>query len=109
MRPYTPRRQSKRWLDGDCPDGVLAIYYDKREWLDPYTIFYTEVLCPGTNRPSLVYVGSSAGGSYFHGELLTYQVAEYRALNSRRACKWTDLPEPVRRVVLKDLEASRMR
>ena len=44
---YRPRRASKRWLDADCPDGVLAIF-DIPNICDQYTVFYTAgVVIPG--------------------------------------------------------------
>lgn len=105
MNAYSPRRQSKRWLDGDCPREILAIYRDKREPSEPYTVFYAALQRPEDGRGSgLVYIGLDEYGRYSHGELKAYQVAEYRFRESHRACKWTDLPEAVRNAVKNDLE-----
>lgn len=38
---YRPRRCSSRWLDADCPKGVLCIM-DHPAFADRYTIFYAE-------------------------------------------------------------------
>jgi hypothetical protein len=38
MREYTPRRASRRWLDADCPPGVLAIFDHPNEF-ERYTVF----------------------------------------------------------------------
>lgn len=105
MNAYAPRRQSKRWLDGDCPRAILALYYDKREPSDQYTVFYAEPLC-GTSPAdmSLQYVGLSAAGMGYHGELKAYQTAEFRFRNAHRACKWTSLPKPVRDWILADIK-----
>ena len=105
MNAYAPRRQSKRWLDGDCPREVLAIYRDKREEYEPYTIFYAALQRPEDGCYSgLVYIGLSELGSYAHGEMPAYRAAEYRFRNAHRACKWTDLPKAVQSVVKKDLK-----
>lgn len=45
--PYTPRRQSSRWLDGDCPPHVLAIY-DHPAFADRFTVFYRDA--PGVRH-----------------------------------------------------------
>jgi hypothetical protein len=104
MNAYSPRRQSKRWLDGGCPREILAIYYDKREPSEPYTIFYAALQCPEDGRrSSLVYIGLDESGRYSHGELPTWEVAQYRYHNAHRARKWTDLPEAVRKAVRRDI------
>lgn len=104
MNAYAPRRQNKRWLDGDVPREILAIYRDKREPCEPYTIFYAELQRPeDAYRSSLVYIGLTEDGRYSHGEMPAYQVAEYRVRNAHRACKWTDLPKAVRNAVRKDI------
>lgn len=104
MNAYSPRRQSKRWLDGDCPREILAIYYDKREPCDPYTIFYAELLGDG-RRASIGYIALDENGRYFHGELAVYETAAFRYRNAHRACKWTSLPEAVRKAVKADIAA----
>ena len=105
MNAYAPRRQNKRWLDGDVPREVLAIYRDKREPCEPYTIFYAELQGTGDGRrDSLVYIGLDDFGRYAHGEMPVHQVAEYRYRNAHRACKWTDLPEAVRSAVKRDIK-----
>ena len=107
-RTYTPRRQSKRWLDSDCPAGVLAIYDDRRT-ADRYTVFYCEPL-GGTQYADMRigYVGMSGApfhplGIGQHGELDAHQVAMYRYENRNRAAKWSSLPDDCKRLVLQDL------
>lgn len=102
MNAYSPRRQSKRWLDGDCPREILAIYYDKREPSDPYTIFYTELLGDG-RRASIGYIALDERGAHFHGELPVWETVRFRYRNAHRARKWTDLPETVRKAVIRDI------
>lgn len=106
MNRYSPRRQSRRWLDGDCPRGVLAIYYDKREPADAYTVFFAQpVVSDGTYAGTAIeYAGISENGVGFHGELSAYETAQFRFRNAHRACKWTDLPEAVRNWVTADLK-----
>jgi hypothetical protein len=105
MNAYAPRRQSKRWLDGDVPREVLAIYRDHREPSEPYTIFYAELQGTGDGRrDSLVYIGLDESGRYSHGEMPAWQVAEYRFRNAHRAFTWTGLPAAVRQAVLNDIK-----
>jgi hypothetical protein len=102
-RNYTPRRCSKRWLDGDCPAGVLAIL-DHPSELDRYTIIYADVMNDG-NNDWLAYLGTSADLAFSgHGQLKAHQVAEYRYRNKHRYARWSDLPEAVKNVVRRDLE-----
>lgn len=107
MNAYAPRRQSKRWLDGDVPREVLAIYKDHREQepAEPYTVFYAALQRPDDGMMSgLVYIGLRESGAYSHGEMPAWQVADYRYRNAHRACKWTDLPEAVRKTVKADIK-----
>src|SRR5258705_3957963 len=100
---YTPRRCGKQWLDGDCPRGVLAIM-DHRDWADRYTVFYAEPIADDGRQSWIGYISLHDNGSYYHGEMEAYQVAQYRYRNKHRYTRWTDLPTSVRAVVLRDLE-----
>jgi hypothetical protein len=114
LTPYRPRRASSRWLDGDCPKGVLAIYdnggMDKRNGSgDRYTVFYAEPI-PGPNGWWIGYRGmserpSAPYGIGIYGELEAHKVAAYRYRSSHQACKWTSLPAEVQDVVRRDLES----
>jgi len=105
-RAYVPRRQSARWLDGDCPRGVLAIYDDPRT-MDRYTVIYADVNTNGRDV-WLDYLGTSEGlGVSAHGEFSPGEARAYRYANRHRAARWTDLPDAVRRAVRRDLEANR--
>lgn len=108
-RSYTPRRQSKRWLDGDCPDGVLAIY-DSKNSGERYTIFYRVPLA-GTDYASTVleYVGCSGApfhpqGVGMHGEMGAWEVASYRYRCKHQAATWSSLPDDVKKLVRQDLK-----
>jgi hypothetical protein len=104
MRKYTPRRQSRRWLDGDCPRGVLAIYDSgPSHAFDRYDVFYTETVTDHRGDVWVSYLASSSYGSHHHGEMRAHEVAEYRARVKHQAARWTDLPEAVREVVRRDL------
>lgn len=107
MGDYRPRRASKRWLDGDCPKGVLAIF-DNPQFADRYTVFYAEVI--GRDQwKAIGYRGMSEHpfhpqGVGMYGELKPHEVAAYRYRNNRKSCKWTALPPDVQRCVRQDCE-----
>lgn len=108
MRNYTPRRASKRWLDSDCPKGVLAIFDDPRT-IDRYTVIYAETILDGRDI-WLGYVGMNAApfhpqGFGQHGEMRAHEAARYRYENSHRAARWSDLPPDCKRLVRQDLAA----
>lgn len=107
-RKYKPRRASTRWLDQDCPRGVLAIF-DNPKTFDRYTVFYCAPVY-GTRYADmwLGYRGMSENpfhpqGFGIYGEMQAHDVALYRYRNSHRACKWSDLPERVKQCVRQDL------
>jgi hypothetical protein len=104
-----PRRQNQRWLDGNCPAGVLAIYDDGTRSYDRYTVFYATPIKGDTYANMWIsYRGMSENptnpqGVGLFGELQAYQVADYRYRNRNRACRWTALPREVQDVVRRDL------
>jgi hypothetical protein len=111
MREYTPRRQSRRWLDADCPRGVLAIY-DNPTTADRYTVFYAEPIS-GTRYADthIGYRGMSEDpfhpqGVGMFGELDAHAAAAFRYRNRHRACRWSDLPERVKQCVRQDCAQS---
>lgn len=110
-KSYTPRRQSARWLDADCPRDVLAIYDDKRTG-DRYTVFYaTPVVAGAYGDTWLGYRAMSANpfdpqGIGLYGEMRAHEAANYRYANRNRACKWSDLPPKVQECVRRDCEES---
>ena len=109
MRTYTPRRQSARWLDGDCPRGVLAIYdnggMSKRNGsVDRYTVFYTETTTDGRDTwVDALFTSEDPGSFGGHDQMRAHHVAAYRYRVKHQACRWTDLPAKVRAVVKRDL------
>jgi hypothetical protein len=112
MTKYTQRRQSKRWLDADCPVGVLAIYDSGPKDFDRYTVFYKEPIVGETYADMwLGYRGmsehpSSPNGFGVYGEMEAHKVAAYRYRVSKQACKWSSLPDEVKAVVRRDCEES---
>jgi hypothetical protein len=110
---YRPRRQSSRWLDGDCPRGVLAIYdnggVSKRNGsFDRYTVFYAET---ATDRHGHVWVSfrgmsespCSPQGFGIGGDMPAHEVAAYRYRVRHQAARWSDLTAEVQGVVRRDL------
>ena len=112
MRTYTPRRQSARWLDGDCPRGVLAIYdnggLSKRNGsFDRYTVFYAEVTRDDRDVwVDALFTSENPGHFGGHDQMRAHDVAAYRYRVRHQAARWTDLPEAVRDVVRRDLSAT---
>jgi hypothetical protein len=101
-----PRRCSSRWLDGDCPKGVLAILDNKGASADRYTVFYAQ---PYGEDDSYIW-GRAMSAAPFHPqgvglsiELRTWEVAAYRYRNKHHYAKWSSLPEDVKQCVRQDL------
>ena len=109
MRQYKPRRQSKRWLDEDCPNGVLAIY-DDHNFADRYTVFYKEPISGSTYQDMWIGYRSMSENPFhpcgvgLYCEMLAYQVASYRYSARHKAAKWSSLPEKVKQCVIQDLK-----
>ena len=104
-RAYRPRRCSRRWLDGDCPAGVLAIL-DHPQYADRYTVFYAEPERDAHGDVWLSYIGGTSAstlGISYHDTMRAHEVAAYRYRNKHRYARWSDLPEPVRAMVRADL------
>lgn len=106
MRPYSPRRASKRWLNGDCPRGVLAIF-DHPDSFDRYTVFYVEVIRDERD----VWLGYRAMseqpcapfGFGIYNEMKAHEVANFRYRQHHHSAKWSDLPDAVKDLVRRDL------
>ena len=107
MTKYTPRTQSKKFLDGDCPAGVLAIYDSGTKDFDRYTVFYKPSEPVDYAYGWIGYRGmsespASAQGFGIYAEMKAYEVARYRASVYRHSCKWSDLPAAVQDCVRRD-------
>jgi hypothetical protein len=109
MNAYSPRRASNRWLDGDCPAGVLAIFDnggpEKRNGsLDRYTILYADADTDHRGDAWIDVLFSSVTGSFSgHEQMRAHEAAEYRRRVHRQSCRWTDLPDAVKATVRRDL------
>lgn len=104
MNRYSPRRQSAtRWLDGDCPRGVLAIYDHPKE-LDRFTVFFVEPIAGDTYATMcLGFLSVTESGGTYHGEMQAHEAAAYRYRVRNYAAKWSTLPAPVKAAVRRDL------
>lgn len=108
MATYKPRRATKRWLDADCPAGVLAIFDNKGQTADRYTVFYSAIY-GGEGRKGYMWgrgmseAPASPQGVGLSFELRPHEVVQYRMAHSHRAAKWSSLPDAVKDCVRRDL------
>ena len=108
---YRPRTQSKKFLDGDCPSGVLAIYDNGGKTLDRYTIYYKPDMATAIDPQGTLWIDyfaasespTSSQGFGIHGQDPSHQVAAYRSRIYRESAKWSELPEAVKVCVRDDL------
>jgi len=101
---YTPRRCSKRWLDGDCPRDVLAIIdLGPNEPGGRYDVIYADVVRDDRDAWLGGIILSEAGVSHGHFELKAHEVAAYRYRMKHRYTTWTSLPEAVKKAVRDDI------
>jgi hypothetical protein len=99
------RRCNKRWLDADCPAGVLAII-DSKTFIDRYTILFTETF-EYEGKTYVTYLGTNESGSVSgHGLMPAHEAAAYRYRNKHRYMRWSDLPESVKAMVHYELSLS---
>lgn len=102
-----PKRALKRWLDADCPAGVLAIFDNGGKTFDRFTVLYVP---DAESKDWVNFLGASAHpydpqGFGQHGEMRSSDVAAYRytAAGARQSSAWSTLPEDVKRAVRQDL------
>ena len=107
MRKYTPRRASKRWLEG-APDYILDCFDDKGAG-DRYTVLFAGPLLISDGTFGGTYVqglGMSGAPSHPQGvsqwfELKAHEAAAYRErVRRRERVRWLDLPEHIRKHVI---------
>lgn len=108
MHAYTPRRCSKRWLDGDCPREVLAIIEAAPSDPAPerYDVIYAELITSHGNGLREEWLGGfslSEHGAGSHFELRAHEMAAYRYRMKHRYAKWSTLPDAVKNAVRRDL------
>ena len=106
MNTYAPRRQSAKFLDGDCPSEVLAIFDNGGKSFDRYTVFYKTVTRDGRDNwmgyRAMSEHPFSPNGFGVYSEMLAHEVRAYRARVYRESCKWSELPEDVQKAVRED-------
>lgn len=112
MNKYKPRRASAKWLDGDCPAGVMAIF-DHKKFGDRYTVFYMPTDATTYAQTSVEYRGMSENptsplGMGQWGEMSAHDCAMYRHSQNHKRCKWSDLPDAVKALVRADLAPERL-
>lgn len=109
---YIPRTQSAKFRDSDCPADVLAIYDNGGKTFDRYTVFFKPVEPLEDMKGRIEYRGMSEHpfdpqGFGIGGDMEAWEVARYRESIYRDSCKWSDLPEDVKRSVRQDCEEIR--
>ena len=97
MRKYSPRRASKRWLEG-APAFVLDCF-DHPQYADRWTVLY----CGPDNeirddRGNVTHIfgmshGYDCGGSI---EFKRWDAVNYRYRNKHRRIRWLDIPADMR-------------
>jgi hypothetical protein len=113
MKPYKPRRAGKRWLEG-APAYVLDVFDNKGETADRYTVLFTDehLTQHGDKQFATTYVpylGMSGAPSHPQGisqwgETCAYDAVAYRYRCGKQRIKWLDLPENIRRHVVRRAE-----
>lgn len=106
---YRPRRAGRKWLDGDCPTGVLAILDNGGATADRYTVIYSEPMIGRDGSTWLALRDMSSDPYHPQGigiwsEYPAHVIAAYRNRHHHLYARWSDLPEPVQRCVRQDLE-----
>ena len=113
MRDYTPRRASKRWLEG-APEYVLDCF-DSKDSGERYTVIFGKEFMnhiPGYPGGDywLSLLGMSGAPSHPQGislwsEYPAHQIAAYRYREGHHRVRWMDLPENIREHVIARAES----
>ena len=103
-RTYTPRRASKtRWLQ-NAPDFVLDVF-DHPTFADRFTIILTGkgvLTTDGTYAGTyLPYLTSDNSGGTCFGEFKAHECTQYRYAQKHRRISWDNLPEAVKKAVIR--------
>lgn len=117
---YTPRRASRRWLDG-APAYVLDVLDNKGKTADRYTVLFTFPLAWAYERDGVTPVPNGGRGAYARtyipylgmsgapthpqgvsmwGEMTAHDAASYRYRCKHQRIKWADLPENIKAHVI---------
>lgn len=106
---YTPRRCSKRWLDDDCPEGVLCIIaHHKKGAPGHWSVFYRAVYGEHPHRSYMLGREMDSNPAHPQGiglsfDMQPFEVAAYRYRNKHRYATWSSLPEKVKQTIRRDL------
>lgn len=108
VKAYKPRRASARYLDADCPAGVLCIMDNKGRTADRYTVIYAGTYVDGAGRVWLTGRGMSSDPFHPQGvgmsfDMQAHEVAAYRYAQKHTYAKWSGLPDAVKLCVKADL------
>lgn len=123
-RLYSPRRASKRWLEG-APPYVLDVLDNKGKTADRYTVLFTFPFAfaldhAGNFLPDgakgdftstyVQYLGMSGAPSHpqgvsMWGEMKAYEAAAYRYRSKHQRIRWNDLPAEIRAHVIARAES----
>lgn len=115
-RKYSPRRASKKWLEG-APPYILDCF-DHPQYADRFTIWFAGSQAyhlkkdGGTGQGPdqchntvLTGLGTSEhGGTSGALEYRAHDVAQFRYRNSHRRVRWLDLPEATRNLAIQFVE-----
>ena len=110
-RKYTPRRASKRWLEG-APSYILDVIWERgpNATADCITVLLTgdELIRPEGSLEytdcRVPYIGLDVCGRGCWGELSAYEAAGFRYRRKHHRATWASLPEIVRREVIYRVE-----
>lgn len=108
----SPRRCSSRWLDGDCPPEVLALFDNGGATWDRYTVIYND---PDPDERGTLWMTyrtmsehpSSPDGFGVSNTMTEHEAADLRAREHHHYTRWTGLPAPVRDLIARDCAAIR--
>lgn len=116
---YTPRRASKRWLEG-APAYVLDVLDNKGQTADRYTVLFTFPYAYALDAKGN-FLGEGVRGAYAHthipllgmsgapthpqgvsmwSEIKAHEAAAYRYRCKHHRIRWLDLPENIRAHVI---------
>ena len=105
---YSPRAQSFRYRNADCPKNVLAIYDNGGTSADRYTVIYKTLIEGPHGQLWLGLRAMNAQPSHpqygiaLYAQYRVHEIAAYRDRSRRHACRWTDLPPTVQACVRLD-------
>lgn len=98
---YRPRKSGKRWLEG-APEGLLACYDNGGKSADRYTALYGPPLWEPSRGSMLPARFMSTYPTHPQGIGLFGEHPAWDRAALGRKVRFLDLPEDVRRVIIRD-------